>query len=96
MLDDIEIRKNTHLAEQIIKSRRIGQLHALILANYAQSEAKKGYVYRILFLPSDSASYVIKEIEIAGGYVAEFDELRAFDIVIEEVNVIVAVANKVT
>ena len=84
------------MTEQIIKSRRIGQLHALILANYAQSEAKKGYVYRILFLPSDSASYVIKEIEIAGGYVAEIDELRALHIVKEEMDKTIAIADKVT
>lgn len=43
-----------------------------------------------------STRYIVEKVQIAGGYVAVFDGLSAFEVVVKEMDVIVAIANKVT
>ena len=39
-----------------------------------------------------STSYIVEEVQVAGGYVVEFDEFSAFDVVVKEMYEIATIA----
>jgi hypothetical protein len=39
-----------------------------------------------------STRYIVEQVQVAGGYVVEFDEFSAFEVVVKEMDVIVTVA----